>query len=89
MDCGLRTTEYIKHGPGIKCELRAVLVRLSQSPSLLITGSRSLARLPQENLKNLTLALRAREKKNELDLWASLSFSLIILSLDPNSVNRV
>ena len=28
MDCGLRTTEYIKHGPGIKCELRAVLVRL-------------------------------------------------------------
>ena len=87
MDCGLRTTEYIKNGPGIKCEVRAVLVRLSQSPSLLISGSRSLARsLAAENLKNLPLALRARKEKIELDLWASLCFSLIILSLDPNRV---
>ena len=48
VDCGLRTTEYVKHGSSIKYELRAVLVRPSQSPSLLISGSRSLARLPQK-----------------------------------------
>ena len=80
MDCGLRTTEYIKHGPGIKCELRAVLVRLSQSPvSEFASHSRfSLSRsLAAENLKNLTLALRAREKKIELYLWAMQVFVLV------------
>ena len=44
INCGLQTTEYKKHRPGIKCELHAVLVRLS----LLISGSRSLARFPQK-----------------------------------------
>ena len=62
MDCGQRTTEYIKHGPGIKCELRAVLVRLSQSPSLLISGSRSLAHLSQTCLNSKTDCIRNSHK---------------------------
>ena len=59
--------------------IRDVLVRLSQSPSLLISGSRSLARLRQKTLKIYRSRFALGKKKGKC-------FSLVILPLDPNRV---